>query len=448
MNVSTNPLLPSYSPADSSPEGVLSDDNIPLQSNGSYHATFTDSICYPISEATRPDATETATQIERAIHMKDNAGTEGPPRKKRGRPRKDGGNPMESQEEVCGFDNPGGKESDDDLTFQKRRRKQIRLAQRAYRQREKGVVSHQQSRITDLETVIEKMSVTINSLGANLKQSDVLIPHAELRKQLSDCLASCRSLVFGAGLPVHGHSITPPSDYHEPAVHDATQDPSSLPAMSVDDNPRPLSPLPSPFTIFRDKAPSSPIDHDPSHFLDQINDASHSGLDLSQFIQQLRLACVYHAVVSLRDPGVTLENLRRKFRFLLSLLSREDLLSYFEDCLAAKRHPERMVKWDELPFFGVGGAGKHFVSSPSPKYQSLHAIWETSSCDHTSDNEDLLDGDWYDSTDLERLLDIRGIRLFIEAPTVNEPTSPRLRAINASAFLDSKPTSFDVLNRF
>lgn len=346
------------------------------------------------------------------------------------------------------FDNPDGKEHDDDLTFQKRRRKQIRLAQRAYRQREKGVVSHQQSRITDLETVIERMSLSINSFGANLKQSDVLIAHAELRKQLSDCLASCRSLVSEAGLPVHYHSITPPNDYHEPAFRDTTQDSPLLSAMSTDDNPRPLSPLPSPFTIFRDKTPSSPIDRDPSHFLDQINDASQSGLDPSQFIQQLRLACVYHAVVSLRDPGVTLENLRRKFRFLLSLLSREDLLSYFEDCLAAKRHPERMVKWDELPFFGVGGAGKHFVSSPSPTYQSRHAIWDTSSSDYTSDNQDFLDGDWYDSTDLERLLDIRGIQLFIEPPTLNEPTSPRLRAINASAFLNSKPESFDVLNSF
>lgn len=102
-NVSTNPLLPSYGPADSSPEGVLGDDNIPLQSNGANHATSTDSICYPISEAIRPDATEKATQIDRAIHMRDNAGTEDPLRKKRGRPRKDGGDPMESQEEVCAF---------------------------------------------------------------------------------------------------------------------------------------------------------------------------------------------------------------------------------------------------------------------------------------------------------------------------------------------------------
>jgi hypothetical protein len=283
------------------------------------------------------------------------------------------------------------------------------------------------------------MSLSINSLGANLKQSDVLISHAELGKQLSDCLASCRSLVSEAGLPVHEQSITPPNDYYEPAFHDTTQDSSSLPAMSTDDNPRPLSPLPSPFTIFRDKAPSSPIDHDLSHFLDQIKDTSDSGLDLSQFIQQLRLACVYHAVVSLRDPSVTLENLRRKFRFLLSLLNREDLLSYFEDCLAAKRHPERMVKWDELPFFGVGGAGKHFVSSPSPTYQSLRAIWDTSSSDYTSGSQDLLDGEWYDSTDLERLLDIRGIQLYIEAASVNELNSTRLRVVNASEFLNSKP---------
>jgi hypothetical protein len=109
MNVSTNPLLPSYDPTESSPEGVLGDDNIPLQSNGVYRATSADSICYPISEAIRPDATQTATQIDRAMHMRDNARAKGPPRKKRGRPRKDGGDPMESQEEVCLFDKPVGK---------------------------------------------------------------------------------------------------------------------------------------------------------------------------------------------------------------------------------------------------------------------------------------------------------------------------------------------------
>ena len=101
MNVSTNPHWPSYGPTDSSPKSVLGDDNISLQYNGVNHATSTDSICYPISEAIQPDVTETATQIDKAIQMSHKAGTEGPLRKKRGRPRKDGGDPMESQEEVC-----------------------------------------------------------------------------------------------------------------------------------------------------------------------------------------------------------------------------------------------------------------------------------------------------------------------------------------------------------
>lgn len=155
-------------------------------------------------------------------------------------------------------------------------------------------------------------------------------------------------------------------------------------------------PNPSPSSLIDDS--SMPLGSD-SPLL--FNPPSTCLVDLAQLIHQLRLAYTYHAYISLRSSSVRLEDLRGKCRFLLSILTRKELTSYFEASIQARIYPERMTKWQSLPFFAVGGAGTHYLPSSQPisvsrnafqEYQSQPPIRENASSEISPEGQEEMDG--------------------------------------------------------
>lgn len=327
----------------------------------------------------------------------------------------------------------------------KRRRKQIRLAQRAYRQREKTVLSEHESRIAGLETSIKTMDIRIHSLGKVLAKSGVLAPHADLQAQVRDTLAVCKSLAEATGASSNGESLIPATQNEDLPLslerEHGSRPPASGPLFELQEPLHAWLALSPRATISLQGTPEPQGSGSPLLFEAPATAATTSTVDLPFFIRQVRLACAYHAFISLRNSSVGLKDLRRKFRFLLSMMSRENLTSYFEACVVSKLHPERMLEFEELPFFRVGGAGCHFLKSPQAAYENHFPIRENPLCDFSSAVQREMDGKWYDLRDLEGFLQERKVYLFESPPLETAYDSTNLTAVNASTFIKSKTLS-------
>lgn len=294
-----------------------------------------------------------------------------------------------------------------------------------------------------LETSIKQLNSTIHSFGDNLARSGVLASHSDLHVHLLNTFTTCKSIVEDTGIRTEEQDLTP-SKQTEASISQSGQGMTFNPSLSVQFQGRqghtPF--LPSPMSALSLQTSSPPLGHGSPLLFDNITTATTSTMDLPLFVRQLRIACAYHAFFSLRDYSVKLDDLRRKFRFLLSILTRENLISYFEAGIAAKIHPERMLEWEELPFFRVGGAGTHFLPSSLPRYESQHPIREDPLDEFPSDVQGEMDGRWYDIRDLEGLLQERGVQLVTGTPTEPGWTPSNPAAINPSNLIKSKISSY------
>ncbi|KAJ5411910.1 uncharacterized protein N7487_006269 [Penicillium crustosum] len=317
-----------------------------------------------------------------------------------------------------------------------RRRKQIRLAQRAHRQREKEALSRHEVRIAQLETSIQKMNMAFSSFSEQLEKSGALAPHATLQAHLRDTLTTYKSLAEEVGIT---------TDYE--CLHRSSQSMVAVPVQEENVRSTPdswllseldrlLTPPMAPISIQNPPAPLGPSS--PLLFNTTMTTMSLPTVEMSVFIRQLRVACAHYALFSLRDSSVDLEGLRSKFRFLLSIISRENLISYFEAGVVARVHPERMLEWEELPFFRVGGAGTHFVNSPSLRYENRHPVRDDPLSSFPPEVQGEMDGRWYDIRDLEGFLQEQGVRLFTSLPTESGRIPSNVAAVNVSTLIKGK----------
>ena len=278
------------------------------------------------------------------------------------------------------------------------------------------------------------MDATVTSFGDRLTRSGVLEPHTDLQVQLRDVQTTSRALVEEVGISTNGEQLTPSTPSEESQLslqaQRKTPDPNLL-SRFYEHLEQPFIPSPRTTISLQDSPP--PLGYSSPLLFDSPTTTTTT-VDLSQFIHQVRMACAYHAYSSLRNSSVKLDGLQRKFRFLLSILSREDLTSYFEANLMAKVHPERMQQFEELPFFRVGGAGTHFLQSAPERYENHYPIREDPASDFSPDIQGELYGSWYDIRDLEGFLRDRDARLLTGPPT---DLSSHPAAVNASNFIKS-----------
>ncbi|KAH1414270.1 hypothetical protein KXW53_005666 [Aspergillus fumigatus] len=299
--------------------------------------------------------------------------------RKRGRPRKTAGEGEDPHE---------------------RRRMQIRLAQRAYRSRKEASVSSLQSRVLKLESAVEQISAAFLSFSDELIQSDVLTSHPRLTLRLRDTVQLCLSLAKGANMTEDQNITTNVSSPSEESHSSSEEKESQRRQSSLATSPpsrestgsQGLGTLQA--TGFREPAEDKYPHEAPS-------------LDLSAFIERLHFACLYEGYSALSNTAVGMDVLQRPFRFLLRLMDRKRVASYFEACLHAKASRKRLDEWNEIPYFKIGGAGTHYPRKTKASSNETLPRWENIQ-DPTSElpqeNQHELDGEWFDIQDLEGFL--------------------------------------------
>ncbi|KAH7122992.1 hypothetical protein EDB81DRAFT_813376 [Dactylonectria macrodidyma] len=372
----------------------------------------------------------------RSAHQDHALNTAGPAKRKRGRPRKsDGGPSSQSPEE--------------------RRREQIRRAQKAFRSRQEANLANSEARVRELEAAIGDMSSMVVSFAQDLAQSGLLRQNSSLKSRLCNVLERSQNIAERSASTINEDRLGISADQTSAPLRPIRQ--------GVRRHSREISPYYSdPAHMAR--FPTTPplrINFDLSGFLMPLSsgspllfDSPHiSAIEIPLFTRQLGRACAYHAYFSLRNPSLQVNDLRGKFRFLLSMLSRERLTSYFEAAVQAEVHPSLMDEWNGVPFLSVGGAGTHYLlrssSSSSSNTTPSTARTSTTTTNHTQvqspdgehpvfaapyQSQGRTNSRWFDIRDLEGFLQEKHVYLTNSDPKVQRRPSRR-NAINASKLI-------------
>jgi hypothetical protein len=308
---------------------------------------------------------------------------------------------------------------------------QIRLAQRAYRSRKEASVSSLQSRVLKLESAVEQISAALLSFSDELIQSEALASDPQLTLRLRDTVQLCLSLAKGANMPGYQNIATNVSSPSEESHSSSEEKEPQRRQTSLATSPSYRESTESEdsgtlqATGFRGIAEDKYPHEAPS-------------LDLSAFIERLHFACLYEGYSALSDTAVGMDILQRPFRFLLRLMDRKRVTSYFEACLHAKASRKRLDEWKEIPYFKIGGAGTHYPRKTKASSNETLPRWEniqdpTSELPQEVKHE--LDGEWFDIQDLEGFLLEKEVA-FVVGDTNN--SSDKRNVVNAARLIQGQ----------
>ncbi|KAI9155001.1 hypothetical protein HJFPF1_07562 [Paramyrothecium foliicola] len=343
----------------------------------------------------------------------------GPMRRKRGRPRKNNDSSASQRPE-------------------ERRRDQLRRAQHAFRSRREADLANNKSRIEQLQTALEKMSSTVLSFGEELTQSDLLIAKPALQSRLGDLLTSARELVKQNGVEAVEGQMSSSAVQNPTELLDYRIVQIQRPEPSSFSSPPRMTTLPPHLTIDHGGFPKPLCLGSPLLF----DTNSVSIVDIPFFVRQLTRACTYHAYFCLRDPSIPLQDLRGKFRFLLSMLSRENLTSYYEAATQAEIYPAGMNDWSRVPYLRIGGAGTHYLKPSSLSHTAVDTASEPThggsldvehpARDTSHEAESKAATRWFDICDLEGFLQKKHVRLVTNMDKGSRPHDSNHDAVNPS----------------
>ncbi|KAM3441315.1 hypothetical protein NHJ13734_002893 [Beauveria thailandica] len=316
-----------------------------------------------------------------------------------------------------------------------RRRKQIREAQRAYRQRKISQTAYLEERVKQLESAIENMSSVVLSFSEELIGSNILSYQSELTGRLRDALATCLTLVRETG-----NGSTEP----EPGP---TAGPSSQANMALVPSIPPT--VPNKPTSIKNIFGNKPYPN------------MNTSLAVSDFMDMLATSVVYYGYLALADPTLSTTRLHRHFGLPLQLMTREKMLSYFSSLFQTRiGQTPKNAKWPDkpgMPFFSIGGAGTHyspaFASSSASAPLSLpwantadqSETWSVRNNAWTvpmdpanvpANMQDRFEGDWFDMQDLELFLIEKGVSLRMM------PSKESIDDINVPMFLRGQSPGF------
>lgn len=256
---------------------------------------------------------------------------------------------------------------------------------------------------------VQRMSAAVFAFRDTLIQSGVLASQPEVHAHLRDTVKICQILAKDATDKGHpGLTGSNPSPYTDRLFCRAT-------SLAVSDPAEVLAALETPI------------------------------VDVSTFIERLHKTCLYSGFRRLSDPMIGLDTLQTQFRFMLAILDRKTLASYFEAVFLARTQQTGLEEWSEIPFFSLGDAGSHYRRRTT----RLSCSWGL----HTSDRErttvkdplsmlspsvrEELSGDWFDICDLEEYLREKGVRLLEVKPGLGDCRN-EAPAVNAAELLSSK----------
>lgn len=391
--------------------------------------------------------------------------------RQRGRPR------LDTRDETATEVRPQTEEScvPSKLTLQQRRRTQIRLAQRAYRQRKETTISALNKKVAALEYTIEKMhdsflkfndkAIASNidkwepSLAEDLKSTvGCFIDYAksmELDREIDEEALSPEMplRLVENGDVRDGTSLSLPSVTEQPAQpqsllcmnepflmatasglaleyqNDPTADDTSNTQASAFDNslalpmgdlgntswdtaePARLYPTEAPFPTLNEPLPS-PVTY---------------SFQESSFARRLLRSTVEAAVRLLTDPNSRREDIFRFCRFTFTWVTRARCLAKLKSLLATTTR-ESLEIW-AAPQWHLGGSGLHYPRSgldvgslPPPGWTAREPMGPRRAMDAETPLDPSLDinaivklmgleGEWFDSNDVEQYLRTKGIFL-------------------------------------
>ncbi|KAK2764290.1 hypothetical protein FQN54_008982 [Arachnomyces sp. PD_36] len=291
---------------------------------------------------------------------------------------------------------------------EERRRTQIRVAQRAYRNRQQATIKSLNNRVAHLETILENMSLTVLSFSDQLVQSGVLESYFGLTVNLRDTMKKFISLASEASADGGTHV---PDETSQSAVSSQS---SVSGAMT-----HPLPNISSP----------EPLDYGRLHnftnsgFPHTLTPPANSGMDLPDFIAKLNMEALEQSYMALCNESIGMDQLRRHFGLVFSIFNREHLASYFKAVLHAQVSQKPLDGWDGVPFFRLGGAGTHHLGPSSLQGQNASlayhrhqrcSVVEDPLSLVTADLQEQLKGEWFDLHDMEGFLRDKDVLLLLD----------------------------------
>jgi hypothetical protein len=260
------------------------------------------------------------------------------------------------------------------------------------------------------------MSLTVLSFSGQLVQSGVLASYSDLTAHLHNTIKTFHSLASEAN-PDREVSVVPSRS--EDLPQSSFPEPITIPPSN----------LPPPSTSL-DRSGS---DHFTSaSFPHTLESPGISVIELPEFIERLNLACLYQGKLALCDQSIGLYRLQKPFGLILSMMNRERLTAYFKARLDAQVSQTPLDGWEEIPFFGLGGAGTHYprlslqsqgVGHSFRGYHEWDMVKDPLSL-ASPDIQEQLKGDWFDLQDLEGFLREKDVNLILcsDEPNLGSPT--------------------------
>ncbi|KAJ5188128.1 hypothetical protein N7491_004453 [Penicillium cf. griseofulvum] len=320
-----------------------------------------------------------------------------------------------------------------------RRRMQVRLAQRAFRSRQRDAITGLNNRISQLETILDRMSLTVLSFSGQLIQSGVLAPYSDLTTHLHDTIKTFHALTSEANPDRETPVSNAPS-------HSEDLPQSSSPGLITTPSSN-IPPSSSPDRSTSDHFTSDSFPH-------TLESPEISVIELSEFIERLNLACLYQGKLALCDQSISLHRLQTPFGFLFSMMNRECATVYFKARLDAQVSQKPLDGWAEVPFFGLGGAGTHYprlslhnqgVSHSFRGYHEWDIVRDPLSL-VSPDIQEQLKGDWFDLQDLEGFLREKDVILILCSDEPNQ-VSPSKTTVNIARLIPALMTRGICLGR-
>ncbi|GKZ61510.1 hypothetical protein AnigIFM49718_008228 [Aspergillus niger] len=322
----------------------------------------------------------------------------------------------------------------------KRRRTQVRLAQRAYRSRKEAELQALKTRAHELEMLIERMNEKFISFTDDLIKSGMLSKRPDVAWGLHQTIAQSLFLAnqvvsvaaddadpldvernvpetraSGADIDATEGDIYNANDTYDYARiplpdiqeltaqvrrEDSSQDPFAVTQgydPAVPEIPiQATRPCPTPLSL------NSPLPN------------THT-LERASFARRLYRACVEQGHQCLTNPSHHFEELAYKFRLSMKLFPLQHIIAHFEEFLSG-RHHEAIMELN-VPFISIGGAGTHFQHQQR-SYLADNTSFQPSVIQVAAEQVDPdMRGDWFDCYDVEgyleecRIVPVRGLPL-------------------------------------
>ncbi|KAJ6785492.1 hypothetical protein PWT90_11121 [Aphanocladium album] len=278
--------------------------------------------------------------------------------------------------------------------LQQKRRKQVRLAQRAYQRRKASTISSLTNRTMQLESALSDMASTMAQLRGVLRDCNAQTTNpqfATLYRASEKCLSLVNELDLGSG-PLHPSAIA--AQRSRPATADPARDSAVMGQTPVED----------------------------------IDGGCFVGY--SAFMERLRISIAHFGYRALINNVATPGRISRPMWLLGTVMSAERMAAFF----AASVHCRIMRvdlgrEWDDVPIFSLGDGTDCPASSETassvqqltlnrerPQWRRIQVPFEAL----PADLQDQYRGDWLDADQLEEYLRTRRVQLY-SPPSNGDP---------------------------